>query len=90
MLSLGEMSQRMEKLKDWALENNVIVKEFSFKDFKEAMVFVNKIAELAEKEEHHPDILISYNIVRVSLTTHSEHGLTGKDFDVAEKIDVIT
>ncbi len=89
MLPLGIINERMAQIKDWALEGNSITKDFSFGNFQEAMEFVEKIAEVAEKMNHHPDILISYNKVRLSLTTHFEHGLTSKDFDVAEEIDKI-
>jgi len=89
MLTLGIVQEKMEKLKNWALERDTIVKDFSFKDFKEALDFVNKIGEIAERHGHHPDIVISYNKVRLSLTTHSEKGLTSKDFEVAEDIDKI-
>ena len=87
MLPLGVINERMSKLDGWALEGNSIMKEFSFKDFKEALDFVNKIGELAERQEHHPNILIMYNKVRLTLTTHSEKGITSKDFELAEQID---
>ena len=87
MLSLGIIKEGLEKLKNWALEGSTIVKDFSFGDFKQAMIFVNRVAEVAEKHDHHPDIVISYNKVRISLTTHSEKGLTSKDFEVAGDID---
>lgn len=89
MLPLSLISEYMAKLKNWALEEEKIVKDFSFSDFNSAMKFVNKVAEIAEKHEHHPNIQISYNKVRLTLTTHSEKGLTSKDFDVAEEIDKI-
>jgi 4a-hydroxytetrahydrobiopterin dehydratase len=89
MLPLGEISRRLESLKDWALEGDIIVKDFSFKDFKEALEFVNMVGLESEKQEHHPDITISYNKVRLSLRTHEENGLTSKDFELAEEIDKI-
>ena len=64
-----------------------IVREFAFKDFKEAMAFVNRVAEIAEKEGHHPDVYIFYNIVRLELWTHAANGLTENDFIIAAKID---
>jgi len=64
-----------------------ISRVFRFKDFKEAMVFVNKVAELAESEGHHPDITIVYNIVTLELTTHAVKGLSVNDFIMAAKID---
>lgn len=62
-------------------------KQFKFKHFKEAMVFVNKIAEIAEAEGHHPDISLSYNKVRIDLYTHAVKGLSENDFILAAKID---
>lgn len=71
------------------IKNHHIIKEFKFDDFKQALNFVNKIGEIAEKSEHHPDISISYNIVKIKIYTHKVDGLTEKDFDLAEKIDNI-
>ncbi len=64
-----------------------IEKEFKFKDFKEAMVFVNKVADIAESEGHHPEIEINYNKVEIELTTHAIRGLSVNDFILASKID---
>ena len=86
-LSIKEIHERLEELKDWELIEHQITKEFHFKDFKEAMEFVNKIAEEAERIDHHPDILIRYNKVSITLTTHSAGGLTYKDFKLAKVIE---
>jgi len=69
------------------LKNGRIEKSYRFRDFKEAMRFVNRVAELAESEGHHPDIYVSWNRVRLSLTTHSIGGLSDNDFILAAKID---
>ncbi len=75
---------------NWKKENNKWVKEFEFKNFVQAVDFVNKIVPLAEKSNHHPDILIhSYKKVRIELRTHSEGKITQKDYDLANKIDGI-
>lgn len=74
----------------WELEENEIEREFKFKDFKEAMAFVNKVAEIAEGEGHHPDIEIKYNKVKIELSTHAIHGLSENDFILAAKIDRIS
>jgi 4a-hydroxytetrahydrobiopterin dehydratase len=63
------------------------MKDYKLKDFQEAMGFVVKIALAAEKMEHHPDMTIEYNRVKIILTTHSEEGVTDKDFNLAEKIE---
>ena len=86
-LSIKEIHNGLEELKDWELIGNEIMKEFRFKDFKEAMGFVNKIAEEAERTDHHPDMLIRYNKVTVTLTTHVAHGLTHNDFKLAKIIE---
>ncbi len=72
----------------WKREGEEIVREWQFKDFAEAMAFVNRVAEAAEASNHHPDILIhGWNKVRLSLTNHSSGGLTEADFEMAGKID---
>ncbi len=73
---------------EWDPDSNKLEREFVFKDFKEAMSFVNKIAELAEDEGHHPDIFLhNYNRIRVTLSTHSLGRVSDKDFKLAERID---
>lgn len=86
-LSIKEIHEGLEKLKDWDMTGHAITKEFRFKDFKEAMEFVNKIAEEAERIDHHPDILIRFNKVTITLTTHVAHGLTHNDFKLAKIIE---
>jgi 4a-hydroxytetrahydrobiopterin dehydratase len=72
----------------WKLvEDKKIRKEFPFVNFKNGMVFVNEVAELADIENHHPAILIEYSKVEVDLSTHSVGGLTENDFIMAAKID---
>lgn len=65
------------------------MKEFSFPNFRGCIDFVNRAAEISEKANHPPTILIDYNLVRVNLTTHEEKAITEKDFFVAEEIDKI-
>ncbi len=77
-------------LKDWkVIENTKISKDFIFKNFKESMIFINQVADLAEGEGHHPDIHVYYNKVKIELMTHEVNGLTENDFIVATKIDKI-
>lgn len=73
-----------------AVDGRSIMKEFRFNDFKKAMEFVNKIADLAEDQGHHPDINISYNKVSMALTTHAINGLSTNDFIMASKIEQIS
>ena len=90
MLTLQEIQDEMKELRDWSLEFSSITKDFLFKDFKEALIFVNRVGEIAENLQHHPDIMINYNMVRLNLTTHSEKSLTKKDFDAAKEIDKLS
>jgi 4a-hydroxytetrahydrobiopterin dehydratase len=86
---LGE-SQIAEKLKTrdgWSEMNGAIQRTFQFKDFVQAMAFVNRAAGLAEERQHHPDILIRYNKVTLTLSTHDAGGITEKDFDYAASVD---
>lgn len=66
-----------------------IKRSFRFKDFVEAMRFINKVAEIAETEGHHPDLFVSYNCVKITLTTHNINGLSENDFIMAAKIDEV-
>jgi 4a-hydroxytetrahydrobiopterin dehydratase len=72
----------------WQRQGDEIVREWQLEDFAEAMAFVNRVAELAEETNHHPDILVhGWNKVRLSLTNHSAGGLTEADFEMAAKLD---
>jgi len=72
----------------WEKSGDEIGCDYKFQDFKAAMHFVNQVADLAEKADHHPDILIhGWNNVRITLSTHSAGGLTMKDFNLARQID---
>jgi 4a-hydroxytetrahydrobiopterin dehydratase len=74
----------------WRQEDESLVRDYEFKDFAEAMAFVNRVAEAAEDANHHPDILVhSWNKVRLTLTTHDTGGLTDNDHKMAERIDAL-
>lgn len=70
----------------WSREGESLVAEFKFKDFNEAMGFVSRVALAAEKADHHPDIDIRWNKVRLVLSTHSDGGITRKDLDLGTQI----
>lgn len=74
-------------MNSWTEENNSLTREFKFADFKQALEFVNKVGELAEKANHHPDIELGWGRVKVSLTTHSTGKVTDKDRTLAKQID---
>jgi 4a-hydroxytetrahydrobiopterin dehydratase len=88
-LSKPEIQEKLKSLPEWSLVGNEIHKKFTFKSFMPAIAFVNKIAEAAEQANHHPDITINYSQVTISLSTHSEGGVTQKDFQLAGEIDKI-
>ena len=66
-----------------------LTKEYKFKDFKQAMVFINDVARIAEARDHHPDILVKYNLVTLTFYTHTENAVTEKDVRLAAEVDEI-
>jgi 4a-hydroxytetrahydrobiopterin dehydratase len=86
-LSADEVQSRLAQLPGWAAADDSIVKEFRFQGFPEAIAFVVRLGMAAEVADHHPDLDIRYNRVRVALSTHSEGGITDKDFALASKAD---
>ena len=87
LLEDEEIEQRLSELGDWHREGTEIEKTYEFDDFATAMEFVNDVARLAERYDHHPDIDIRYNKVHLSLSTHSDGGLTNLDFTLANDIE---
>lgn len=87
LLTASELSERLARLSSWQHSGTTITRQFSFPDFLAALRFVNAVAGVAEAANHHPDIDIRWNTVRLVLSTHSAGGLTALDFDLAEKID---
>lgn len=89
------MKKQIDELKGeietaWEVENlKKLKREFTFKDFKEALGFVNQVGEIAEKEGHHPDITLSWGKVGIELTTHAIQGLSINDFILARKIEIL-
>jgi 4a-hydroxytetrahydrobiopterin dehydratase len=88
-MSKEDIRKTLKNMPEWSLAGNAIHKKFTFKSFMPAIAFVNKIAAAAEQANHHPDITINYSQVGISLSTHSESGITQKDFQLAEAIDKI-
>jgi len=86
-LSDDEVGQRLKALAGWAREGNAIRKSFSFGKFAEGIRFVDRVAVAADAMDHHPDVDIRYTTITMTLSTHSAGGLTGKDFDLAERIE---
>jgi 4a-hydroxytetrahydrobiopterin dehydratase len=86
-LSDAEVKESLADLPGWELAGSDIVKEYKFADFKAALAFVNQVGERAEAANHHPDIDIRWNKVKLALSTHSEGGLTSNDFALAAEIE---
>ena len=86
-LSTAEAQQRVKNLKGWSLDGDAIKKQYTFAGFPEAVAFVDRLAPKAEAADHHPDILINYKRVTLTYSTHSEGGLTAKDFEGASMAD---
>ncbi|MEP0868917.1 4a-hydroxytetrahydrobiopterin dehydratase [Trichocoleus desertorum AS-A10] len=89
LLSQAEIQAQAHLLSGWAVEGKTLQSVRKFKNFVEAIAFVNKLVEPAETAGHHPDLEISYNKVIITLTTHDSGGLTQKDFDLAQQISRI-
>ena len=85
----AEIRTALSKLAGWSHAGNAIHKKFTFESFMPGIEFVNRIAAAAEKAQHHPDITINYNVVSISLSTHSAGGVTPKDFALAGQIDAL-
>ena len=86
-LKASQIKAALPKVPEWKKRGDTIARTFQFKDFVVAVKFVNAVAKLAEKAWHHPDIDIRWNKVTLTLTTHSEGGLTEKDFKLARQFD---
>jgi 4a-hydroxytetrahydrobiopterin dehydratase len=89
LLTNQEIQERSSSLSGWEVEESKLQATRKFKDFIAAIEFVNKLVEPAESAGHHPDIEISYNKVKITLTTHDAGGLTQNDFDLATVISQI-
>jgi len=88
-LSEPEILEKMPAAKGWEHHGDMLVRSWQFPSFRRALEFVNQVAALAEKNDHHPDIILSYRLVRLELSTHAEGGLTPRDFDFAHEINAI-
>jgi 4a-hydroxytetrahydrobiopterin dehydratase len=77
------------ELRGWAIEDGVLAKSFSFANYHETMAFVNAVAWVAHREDHHPDLVVGYNRCRVAWSTHSVAGLSENDFICAAHIEAM-
>lgn len=91
VLNSNDIMTKLKDLDNWSFDSNQIQSDYQFKDFKEALNFVNKVGDEAEKMNHHPDIFLhSWNKVKITVSTHSEGGVTEKDFKLAGIIDKLS
>jgi len=86
-LADSDIAERLAQLEGWEREGDTIVKSFKLADFVGSVDFVKRLVEPAEEMGHHPDVSISWDEVRVSITTHAAGGLTANDFELAKRID---
>ena len=88
-LTPQEVNSLMSQLDGWAQYDQIIGKTFDFKNYYQTMAFVNAVAWLSHREDHHPDLMVGYNKCRVEYTTHAIHGLSENDFICASKVDAL-
>jgi 4a-hydroxytetrahydrobiopterin dehydratase len=82
-----ELQEHLSGLQGWMVENGLLQKKFRFKTFMEGIQFVNRVAEVAEAMDHHPDITIRFGLINIALVTHCAKGITTLDFEQARKLD---
>ena len=86
-LTKAKIESELKKLDGWKFERDFITKTFEFKTFMAGIKFVDDVAQIAEEEEHHPDIHIRYTTIKLSIQTHSEGGVTEWDLGLARRIE---
>lgn len=88
-MSDEEADAMLEHLRDWTREGKTITRTFDFRNYYETMAFVNAAAYISHREDHHPDLLVSYKTCAVTYTTHAIDGLSENDFICAAKLDAL-
>ncbi|WP_126444362.1 4a-hydroxytetrahydrobiopterin dehydratase [Sulfuricystis multivorans] len=89
MLNDQEIASRLAALEGWTRQGNAIVKTYRFANYHETLAFVNALAWIAHRSDHHPDLEVGYGHCRVSFSTHSAGGMTDRDFANAARIDAL-
>lgn len=89
-LSDEEVGEKLEQLNDWETEEGQLKKHFEFENFAESLAFVNRVGEIAERLDHHPDIFFGWGYAELFITTHDTGGITEFDFALAKEIDELT
>ena len=88
-LNDSQVSEKLKQLSGWQKDKDTIAKTFSFKNYYETMAFVNAVACISHREDHHPDLEVGYNKCRMVYSTHSAGGLTESDFKCAAKVEAL-
>ena len=88
-LTPSEAADLLGQVKGWRLDNNVISRQYEFKNYYQTMAFVNATAWISHREDHHPDITVGYSSCRVAYSTHAIGGLSENDFICAAKLDTL-
>lgn len=83
------LSKIKSDLNDWEIQNELLEKQFLFATFQESIDFVNAVAKISDEADHHPDIFISYNRIKISLITHDLGEISEKDYSLAKEIDTL-
>lgn len=86
-LPRDEVEKQLKTLRNWTLEGDAIQREWTFPAFRDSIKFVNAVATFADEADHHPDILVRYNRVKLSLWTHDANGITKRDFSFASGLN---
>lgn len=89
LIAEAEIEKLMKKIPEWDIEDKRIIRVLEFDEFMDGIDFVDGVAEIAEEAGHHPEILIVWTTITLTLTTHDQNGLTDMDFDLAKKIDTL-
>ena len=89
-LSEAEIVERLPKAKEWERHGDMLVRSWQFPSFRRAIEFVNQVAAVSEKSDHHPDLIVSYRNVRIELSTHDAGGLTERDFALVAQINELS
>lgn len=90
LLSDSEIALSLKELTGWQASENKLTRKYTFADFAESLAFVNRVGEVAEAADHHPDITFGWGYAEISTTTHDRGGITDVDFTLARKIDLLT
>jgi 4a-hydroxytetrahydrobiopterin dehydratase len=88
-LTIGEIQQRLSGLTDWNVASDKLARKFTFKNFAESLEFINRVGAIAERRDHHPDVLFGWGYAEIFITTHDAGGITERDFELAREINTI-